>query len=316
VRTRVKAAPAVRRLADEYGVDLASVPGTGPGGRVLSEDVLRATTAAAPPSSAAPVQAPQRLEPAPVPASAPVAVTVGRAEPLPTDETIPLRGLRRQIARNMVESWRTIPHILDWRQADATQLRTAREALRRAYPEAAGAMSFVPLLVKIVATALKAHPLMNASLTPEADGYVLHSRVHIGIATSTPDGLLVPVVRDADRKSVVELAQEIGELIALTRERRASPQQLTGGTYTVNNFGALGGTMGTPLIRSPEVGILGFGRIADTVVARDGQPVVVPVMTLSSVGDHRLHDGAELNAFTTAVVQLIEDPFRLLGELR
>jgi len=284
---------------------------------VTKDDVVAASAAVAgpPPVPVAPVTPPPSSPAATtVPASAP-AVARPRA-PLPVDERIPLRGLRRQIAKNMVEAWRTIPHITDWRQADAGRLIAARDDLRRAYPDVAGQLTFVPLLVKIVATALRSNPLMNASLTPEVDAYVLHSRVNIGIATSTPDGLLVPVVRDADQKSVVELATETAELVALSRSRKASAEQLTGGTYTVNNLGALGGTMGTPIIRSPEVGILAFGRITETVVARGGQPVVVPIMTLSSVGDHRLHDGEELSAFTATVVQLIENPVRLLGTLR
>lgn len=311
VRTRVKAAPSVRRFADERGVDLASMAGTGPGGRVTKEDVLAAAGggATSPPAESAPE--PTLLAPSPVPAP-----TAPPRAPLPVDQVIPLRGLRRSIAKNMVESWRTIPHIIDWRQADATRLMAARDDLRQAYPDVAGQMTYVPLLVKIVATALLSNPLMNASLTPESDGYVLHSRINIGIATSTPDGLLVPVVRDADGKSVVELATEIAELVTITRSRKASQEQLTGGTYTVNNVGALGATMGTPIIRSPEVGILGFGRITETVVARNGQPAVAPLMTLSSVGDHRLHDGEELGAFTRAVVELIENPVRLLGTLR
>ncbi|MCW2742562.1 MAG: catalytic domain of component of various dehydrogenase complexe [Blastococcus sp.] len=317
VRTRVKAAPSVRRLADERGIDLASVAGTGPGGRVTKDDVVAASAAVAAPR-------PVPAAPAAPPPSTPIATTVPSSAPavarprtpLPVDERIPLRGLRRQIAKNMVEAWRTIPHIIDWRQADASRLVAARGELRLAYPDVAAQLTFVPLLVKIVATALKSNPLMNASLTPEGDAYVLHGRVNIGIATSTPDGLLVPVVRDADQKSVVELATETAELIALSRSRKASPEQLTGGTYTVNNLGALGGTMGTPIIRSPEVGILAFGRITETVVARGGQPAVVPMMTLSSVGDHRLHDGEELSAFTATVVQLIENPVLLLGALR
>jgi pyruvate dehydrogenase E2 component (dihydrolipoamide acetyltransferase) len=315
-RIRVKAAPSVRRLADEHGVDLASLTGSGPGGRVTKDDVV-AAAAASGPVTPAPVAGP--TAPAGPPGGAmavsPAAPRRPRA-PLPVDQPIPLRGLRRTIARNMSESWRTIPHIIDWRQADASRLVAARDDLRQACPDVAAQITYVPLLVKIVATALKANPLMNASLTPEADGYVLHSRINIGIATSTPDGLLVPVVRDADQKSVPELATEIAELVALARDRRATPAQLTGGTYTVNNVGALGGTMGTPIIRSPEVGILGFGRITETVVARDGVPVVVPAITLSSVGDHRLHDGEELSAFTADVVTLIENPVRLLGALR
>jgi pyruvate dehydrogenase E2 component (dihydrolipoamide acetyltransferase) len=302
----------VRRLADELGVALTSVAGTGPGGRILKEDVEHAVSGTSARDSHAGSAAL---------ASAPPSVKADppRRQDSPTrafDVTIPLRGLRRSIAKNMSLSWRTVPHITDWRPADAANLIEARDALRRAHPDVAGVITFLPIMLKIVATSLVANPLMNASVSGDEEGYVLHSQINLGIATSTPDGLLVPVVRDADRKSVVELAVETAELIELTRARKASTEQLTGGTYTVNNVGALGGTTGSPIIRPPEVGILGFGRITDTVVARDGHPVVRPVMMLSSVGDHRLHDGQELSTFTKLLVDLIENPYQLLGTLR
>jgi pyruvate dehydrogenase E2 component (dihydrolipoamide acetyltransferase) len=296
---RPKASPAVRRLAVEHGVDLADVAGSGPGGRIVAEDVL---AAAAPGGPGSPGAEPVAARPA-----------VGRVGA--DDERVPLRGLRRQIARNMVESWRSIPHIIDYREVDASALVDLRRALRAAAPDRADVLTYVPIFVKVAATALRRHPLMNASLDDQAEEYVLHHRVHIGIATASPDGLLVPVVRDADTKSIVSLAVEIAELIEAARARKATREQLTGGTYTVNNLGALGASMGTPIIRPPEVGIAGFGRIADRVVARDGLPVVRPIMMLSSVGDHRLHDGDTLGAFTSTLVALLEDPFRLLAEL-
>lgn len=300
---RVKAAPAVRRLADEHGVDLAAVAATGPGGRVTKDDVMAVAAGATTPGD-------------PEPRPTPTAWTPGSVGSDGSDVTVPLRGLRRQIAKNMLESWRNIPHITDWRQADARGLIAARAALRDSYPDQAPQLTFLPLLVKIVATGLREHPLMNARLSQDNHEYVLHGHIHIGVATSTPDGLLVPVVRDADHKSIIELATEIAELVDLTRRRKATHTQLTGGTYTVNNVGALGATMATPIIRPPEVGILGFGRIVDTVVAVEGVPAVRPVMTLSSVGDHRLHDGETLSAFTAHIVALIEQPARLLGTLR
>ena len=311
VPTRPRAAPVVRRLAVELGIDLADVRGSGPGGRITQDDVrlaaaVGAEVAAQPGAGEAEAEAP----------ADPVARPGAAATAHLPNEHVPLRGLRREIAKNMAESWRTIPHITDWREADATQLIEARRVLQAHAPAAAGALTYVPFFVKITATALRHHPLLNASFDEERQEYVLHRRIHIGVATSVPDGLLVPVVRDADTKTVVELAEEIAELVELARERKASRDQLTGGTYTVNNFGAIGGHMGTPIIRSPEVGILGFGRISDRVVALDGRPAVRPTIALSSVGDHRLHDGDTLGAFTSAVVELIEHPYALLGELR
>ncbi len=309
VPTRPRAAPVVRRLAVELGINLADVRGSGPSGRITQDDVRLAAAAGA---DAGEAEAEAAARPGSDLAAQPSAATAGH---LP-DEHVPLRGLRREIARNMAESWRTIPHITDWREADATQLIEARRVLSAHLPAVAAVLTYVPFFVKITATALRHHPLLNASFDEEQQEYVLHRRINIGIATSVPDGLLVPVVRDADTKTVVELAWEIAELVGLARERKASREQLTGGTYTVNNFGAIGGHLGTPIIRPPEVGILGFGRISDRVVAVDGLPAVRPTIGLSSVGDHRLHDGDTLGAFTSAVVELIEHPYALLGELR
>lgn len=304
VAARPKAAPAVRRFALEHGVDLQGLRGTGPGGRITREDVLAAVGEVVGSQTTARGSAmtlPQR------PAAG--------SGPEGDDERVPLRGLRREIAQAMVASWRSVPHIIDYREVDATRLIEARASMRAAWPEHAEALTFVPLFVKVAATALRRHPLMNASFDEEAQEYVLHRRVHIGVATATAEGLLVPVVRDADRKSILELALEIAELVGLARARRATLEQLRGGTYTINNFGAIGASMGTPIIRIPEVGIAGFGRIGDRVVARGGVAVVRPMLTLSSVGDHRLHDGDTLGNFTSTLVRLLEAPYELLAEL-
>lgn len=298
---RPKASPAVRRLAVEQGVELEHVVGTGPGGRVTAQDVLASTGMAA-------------ATPRGHSGDTPTPAVGGRAR-AGEDERIPLRGLRRQIARNMAESWRTTPHIIDYREVDAGALIELRTTLRTARPEHADRLTYVPIFVKIAATALRSHPLMNASFDEAAGEYVLHQRVHIGVATASADGLLVPVVTDADTKSIISLAEEIASLVEAARTRTATREQLTGGTYTVNNLGALGATMGTPIIRPPEVGIAGFGRIEDRVVARDGVPVIRPIMMLSSVGDHRLHDGDTLGGFTSTLVTLLEDPSLLLADL-
>ena len=306
---RVKAAPSVRRLAAERGVNLATIRATGPGGRVTRDDVLEATSGSA---AGLATDASAQVEPA---RSLPTRRPVGPIESVEDDEHVPLRGLRRQIAKKMVESWRSVPHIIDYREVDATRLIEARQALREVWPEHAAVLTYVPLLVKAAAVALRRHPLMNASFDEAAEEYVLHRRIHIGIATATRDGLLVPVVRDADRKSILELAVELGELVELARSRKATQEQLTGGTYTVNNLGSIGASMGTPIIRTPEVGIAGFGRITNRVVARNGVPVVRPIMTISSVGDHRLLDGDTLGSFTATLVGLLENPFHFLVEL-
>ncbi|HEY3954966.1 MAG TPA: dihydrolipoamide acetyltransferase family protein [Streptosporangiaceae bacterium] len=303
---RPKASPVVRRIALQRGIDLRTIAGTGPAGRITRGDI---ESVAAPDAAAPALQPPAAPQP-PAPAWRDPA-----AGP-PEDERVPVRGLRRQVAKAMAESWRTIPHIVDWREADATRLIEARQALRAARPEQAAALTFVPFFVKITAIALRQHPLMNASFDEAAGEYTLHGRINIGVATAVTDGVIVPVVPDADRKSLLELAGEIADLVRLARERKVTPGQLAGGSYTVNNLGGIGAQVGTPIIRMPEVGILGFGRVTERVVAAGGRPVVRPSVMLSSVADHRLHDGATLGAFTAAVVELIENPYLLLAELR
>ena len=310
---RPKASPVVRKIALQRGIDLGTVTGTGPGGRITQDDIKSVAAPGGP--ATAPGQRAPAGRPA-APAGQPALAWRAAAPWPPQDERVPVRGLRRQVAKKMAESWRTVPHIVDWREADATQLIEARQALRAARPEQAGSLTFVPFFVKITAVALRQHPLMNASFDEAAEEYTLLGRINIGVATAVPDGVIAPVVRDADRKSVLELAGEIAELVRLARERRVTPEQLADGSYTVNNLGGIGAQAGTPIIRTPEVGILGFGRITERVVAVGGTPVVRPSVMLSSVADHRLHDGATLGAFTAAVVELIENPYLLLAELR
>jgi pyruvate/2-oxoglutarate dehydrogenase complex dihydrolipoamide acyltransferase (E2) component len=275
---RPLASPAIRRQAHELGIDLAGVDGSGPGGRIELQDIERAAGAA------------------PVAAGG-------------TDEVIPLRGVRRAIARTMTEAWRTIPHIIDYREVDATRLLQWRDALREGADEnLRHALTITPLLLRVVADALRVHPYVNASVDMEREQITLHHEYNVGIATATPDGLIVPVVRHADTKSVPELALELAALAAAARERRLAPAQLAGGTFTLNNYGGLGVWLGTPIIKPGEVANLGVGRVQERPVAVDGEVVVRPTMALSVSGDHRVLDGHTLGAFVSDVVALVEDP--------
>jgi pyruvate/2-oxoglutarate dehydrogenase complex dihydrolipoamide acyltransferase (E2) component len=210
----------------------------------------------------------------------------------------------------MTEAWRTIPHIIDYREADATGLLRWREALRgRAEDDRLrAALTVTPLLVKIAVEALRHHPYVNASVDLEREEITLHDEYNIGLATATDAGLLVPVLRHADTKDVSALAREADELVRAARDRRLRPDQLSGGTFTVNNYGSLGVWLGTPIIRPGEVANLGFGRVQERPVAVDGQVVVRPIVALSVSGDHRVLDGHTLGAFVSDVVALIEDP--------
>jgi pyruvate/2-oxoglutarate dehydrogenase complex dihydrolipoamide acyltransferase (E2) component len=218
--------------------------------------------------------------------------------------------VRRTIARTMTEAWRTIPHIIDYREADATALLRWRDQLReQAVDEKLRrALTITPLLLRIAIEALHGHPYVNASVDMEREQITLHSVVNIGVATAAPEGLTVPVVKRADTKAVSELALEVAELTAAAREHRLAPEQLTGGTFTLNNYGGLGVWLGTPIIKPGEVANLGVGRVQDRPVARDGRVVVRPILALAVSGDHRVLDGHTLAAFVSDVVALIEDP--------
>jgi pyruvate/2-oxoglutarate dehydrogenase complex dihydrolipoamide acyltransferase (E2) component len=191
-----------------------------------------------------------------------------------------------------------------------------QRALDRGDKALARAMTPTPLIVKAAARALADHPYVNASINLEREEITLHSDIHVGIATAAEEGLMVPVVHGADRKSIAEIALEVADLAAAARERRLRADQLSGGTFTVNNYGGLGIWLGTPIIRPPEVANLGVGAIRDRVVPVDGEPAVRPILALAVSGDHRVLDGHSLAAFVTQVVGLLEEPLLLLEGLR
>jgi pyruvate dehydrogenase E2 component (dihydrolipoamide acetyltransferase) len=293
---RPLASPAVRRLARERGIDLRELVGSGPGGRIRRED-LDVTAAPA----------------AEHPASPPDAGTSprGRGTAAREDEVVPLRGTRRVIAENMVEAWRSTPHIIDFREADMTDLLAARRGLR----ERGAELSTFALLAKIAATAVARHPMVNASVDPEREEITVHGAVHLAVAIAAPDGLVTPVVRDADRRSALELGAEIAALADAARNRRLKVEQLSGGTLTVNNYGALGSTFSTPIIPPGQVINLGFGKLEERPKARDGEVVVAPMQWVTCSGDHRVLDGEHLAAYVNEVVAMIERPTLLLADL-
>jgi pyruvate dehydrogenase E2 component (dihydrolipoamide acetyltransferase) len=294
--TRALASPATRRQARDLGIDLEQIHGSGRGGRIEPEDLERAAGVTAP------------AEPDGASARSPGA-----------DQVVPLRGVRRTIARTMTEAWRTIPHIIDYREVDATQLIHWRDVLRERAAEGGderlrSALTITPLLLRIAVEALRNHPYVNASIDMEREEITLRAERNIGVAMATPDGLIVPVVHDADGKSVAQLALDVAELAAAARGRRLRPEQLAGGTFTLNNYGALGVWLGTPIIKPGEVVNLGVGRVQQRPVAADGRVVVRPIVALAVSGDHRVLDGHTLAAFVSDVAASIEDAGTLLGE--
>ncbi|HEV8623314.1 MAG TPA: dihydrolipoamide acetyltransferase family protein [Acidimicrobiia bacterium] len=294
---RPKAAPAVRKLALERGVDLATLTGTGPGGRILATDV---ETAARPPATDVP--APIEVEEA------------GRLGWLEAGRH-PLRGIRRVTAETMARSWSEIPHLTTLDEIDAAGLLAARRRLADAGIDA----TIGALLVAAVARGLRRYPVFNASLelsAGEGGGtIVVHPDCNIGLAVATAEGLVVPVIRQADRRSLSDLAAEVRRLTAAARNRRVEMAELRGGTFTISNWGAIGGRFATPLIRPPEVGIMGFGAIRPRPFVVDGEVKARPTLPWSLSADHRLIDGDVSTAFSEYVTGLLTDPVALLAEL-
>jgi pyruvate dehydrogenase E2 component (dihydrolipoamide acetyltransferase) len=301
---RPLATPAVRKLARDLGVDLAKVEASGANGRISADDVQEAAAR----SSGSGRAAPARDE------TKPVRQATATAEQ-PDDERVPLRGLRKRIAEAMAQSWRTIPHITGMDEIDASELVAVRERLRAPLEQQGVHLSYLPIIVKAVVAALKLHPTVNASLDEASEEIVFHHQYNIGIATATPEGLIVPVVRDADRKTIRQLAVEIHDMSEQARERSIGLAALQGGTFTITNFGSLGGWLGTPIIRPGEAAILGVGRIQDRPWAVDGRIEVRPILALSFSADHRLIDGDVSTAFMRTLSGFLSQPLSLFAEL-
>jgi pyruvate dehydrogenase E2 component (dihydrolipoamide acetyltransferase) len=321
------ATPATRRLARELGVDLARVRGTGPGGRILDEDVRGAAghragtapvpAAGAPTASASRADAPTPAGPveAPRPLAGPAALpALPRFEQWGPVEREPLRNIRRRSAEHLSFAWAVIPHVTQHDQADVTELETMRRRHQKRGGEGSADLTLTVFLIKAVSIALRAHPRFNASLDHTTGELVLKRYYNIGVAVDTEQGLVVPVVRGVDGKGIRDLAAELGRLVARTREGKATLEDLRSGTFTVTNTGALGGTGATPIINYPEVAILGVGRARLTPVVRDGQIVPRLVLPLSLAFDHRVIDGMEAARFSTELVGLLEAPERLFLE--
>ncbi|MEP7112311.1 MAG: dihydrolipoamide acetyltransferase family protein [Ilumatobacteraceae bacterium] len=295
--SRPKASPATRKRALDLNVALADVIGTGPGGRITTPDVESA-------ASATRVLAPRGTAAVATPSAGP---------PSGEDRVEPLRGTRRQIARSMTESWRAIPHVTELREIDATGLTRAHNALRQHLADRDVRLTLLSLFVAGCAAALREHPNFNASLDYDNELITYRARCNIGIAMSTDDGLVVPVVHDADTLSLEQIARRIDALTTAARTRTLTTDQLTDGTFTISNYGSHGTWMGTPIIRPPEAAIAGFGRAHDAVVARDGQPVVSRLLPLAVSADHRLNDGHHLAAFVSTIERYLTDPILLLA---
>jgi pyruvate dehydrogenase E2 component (dihydrolipoamide acetyltransferase) len=285
----VQATPAVRVLAKQMRIDLASVKGTGPGGRITKEDVERAATKAGQQTSE-------------------------EADAYGLVEKVPLRGIRRTVAKRMAEASKRVAEVTIWEDADITELEQVRAKERRVAEEKGVRLTYLPFLIKAIIPALKAHPYFNASLDEAAEAIILKRYFNIGIAVDTTDGLIVFVIRDADKKNILDLAKETATLAEKARLRKIDLHELKGSTFTITNYGVVGASYGTPIINHPEVAIIGLGKIEDRPVVRSGQIAIRKIMPLSLAFDHRVIDGVEAGRFLGVVIQHLEDPNLMLLE--
>ena len=349
----VPAAPATRRLARELGVDINQVPATGPGGRVTPEDLQRfaageavAVTAAAPTAAAAPVDVVTPTLPA-GPVAPPAAPAHVPAEQLGGDETaiaeyaahaastIPfldvepmpdftqfgpvqreaLRSIRRRVARKMVTSMILVPHVAHMDEADVTDLENfRRQEKERRKGQPGGKLTLLSFVVKAVTAGLKKAPAFNASLDPFNQEIIYKKYYNIGIAADTGHGLVVPVIKSSDTKSIMQISADIEALANKAREGALGVDEMRGGTFTITNVGPLGGTALLPTINYPEVAILGMGQVQEKPVVRKGEIVVRNILPLTLAFDHRIADGADAARFVSEMVRQLSDPNLLLLE--
>jgi pyruvate dehydrogenase E2 component (dihydrolipoamide acetyltransferase) len=289
---RVLATPATRKLARQLGVDLGRVPATGKRGRVTTDDVKRAATGGTPaPATAAVVKA-----------QAPIAIAPGGDE-----ERIPFRGMRKRIAENMTRSKFTATHFTYVEEIDMTELVAVRERAKERAAERGVRLTYLPFIIKAVVAGLKKWPQLKE--------IVRKRYYHIGIAAQGPNGLAVSVLRDADRRSIFDIAREIERLGEAVREGTATRDDLTGSTFTISSLGKLGGVMATPIINFPEVGVLGVHKMEERPAVRGGQIVARWLMNLSISLDHRLVDGWDGAMFLQDVKALLEDPTTMFMEM-
>ena len=317
-KQRVLAAPAVRKLAFELGIDLEQLTPSNPNGRISIEDVRsyaeRDRASSKLPASLVPVGHEEAVQPA---SQAPSTI-IQKIEQTVTpaqDERQPLKGLRKRIAEHMERSWRTIPHATAFDEVDGDALAALRETLKPIAEKRGVRLTYIPLLIKLLIPLLKEFPIFNASLDEERHEIIYKRSYHIGVATASPEGLLVPVLRNADRLTLLEIANSLEQLIEGAKKRTLSLPEVSGSTFTLNNVGSFGGSTGTPIINYPEVAILAVGRLQDKAIVQQGTVIVRPMMPLTLTFDHRLIDGAMAGAFLARFKELVENPQQLMLDM-
>lgn len=302
--SKVLATPATRRLAREMGVDINSLGGTGLAGRVTREDVLSAK-GGAPAQAKAPASAPGMSIPKPA-----YQGPAGAAE-----ERVPLIGIRKKIAENMQRSKHVIPHFTIMDEAKVDAMVAMRESLKEHAEKHGTKITYLPIVMKALIATIREFPMFNASIDDAAGEIVYKKYFNLGFAADTPNGLVVPVIKNADQKTILEISKEILDLSKRARDGKLKPDEMKGATITVTNIGSIGGTYATPVINHPEVAILGMYKIDEKPVIKDGQLKAIKVMNYTMTADHRLIDGAVAARFLAAFIARIENPGKLLVEL-
>jgi pyruvate dehydrogenase E2 component (dihydrolipoamide acetyltransferase) len=281
------ATPMVRKLAREKGIDLRGVQGSGPHGCITPEDLDRLTTE-----------------------------EKGAEESYGPVERLAIRGLRRTIARNVVASQRTTAFVTSMEEADITEIWEMRSREQGEVESRGAHLTFLPFFIKATQHALREHPLLNASIDDAVQTIIVKKHYHFGIAVATPEGLMVPVIRDVDHKSIIELAEAIQELGRKAHDRTLSLEDLRGSSFTITNYGHFGGTFATPIINWPDVAILGFGRIVERPWVHRGKIAIRKILPLALTFDHRVTDGSDAAQFLGKVLRYLEDPALLFIEGR
>ena len=285
------ATPVARALAKEMGIDINRVPGSGPSGRVKREDILQFDSGVVP-------------QPKPT----------GAAENNAAEDVtyLPLTQIRKTIARNMLHAKHNAAHMSVFEEVEISALKAVIARYKPIYADKGVKLTYLPFIVKAVAQALKHHPQLNSQIDAENNRMIVRNRRHIAIAVDAPDGLVVPVIRDADRISIFEIATQIGTLAEKARNRKLTLEEMKEGSFSITSFGSIGGIFATPVINYPQAGILGIGRIMKTPIVKEDEIVVGNIMPLSLTVDHRIVDGGETTRFLARVMGYLSDPLSLM----
>ncbi len=296
VEMQVLATPIVRKLAKDLGVDITKTVGTGPEGRITEDDVRKSSETKEPEEKVPAMKITKKYD------------IWGYVD------HVPLKGIRKAIAKHMVESVKHIPHVTTMDETDVTKLASLRDREKVKAQEQGIKLTYLPFIIKACISAFKEFPLLNASLDEENEDIIIKKYYNIGFAVDVDgEGLVVPVVKYADRKSILDIAKELQDLSEKSRARKLDLNDMRGGTFSITNYGSIGGIFATPIINYPESAILGVGRIYDKPVAVEGKVEIRKILPLSLVFDHRISDGAYATRFLNALIQNLQDPEKLLS---